>query len=557
MNQPGRLAGRMAGDDSDGVADVARPGIGSQRSRHGPALLVMSLLGFLVACGGEPPAAPPPVPAPSNGGVQAGQTARQSAAAIVWFDGDVEAAFEAAAVQDKPLFLYWGAVWCPPCQEIKHTVFNTSRFIGQSRLFVPVYLDGDTGAAQAWGEKFGVKGYPTMIVFSPDGSEVTRIPGGIDVQRYSDVLGLALRSLTPVSELLASAREDAARLRAEDFRLLAWYSWMQDANGLAEAAGAPVFQELARLAAPIDPAAGARLGMEAVRLAVTEDGDTRLSPALVATVREVLADEALSLACWDTIAYAATDVIGRIEPGAERDTISAAWARRALSLRHHESLTTAEQLGGWFPKLELNRDRVADSLDEATVAQIVSDIERADAATRSPYARLSVVNQMGHVLREAGLIDRAEKLLTDELARSAAPYYFMSSLAAIAETKAQPGRALEWRRKAYEASSGPATRLQWGANYVRALVRLAPDDKDAIAARSMALIDEVGSADALFSGRNFRVIRTLNRELQPWRASAGDALEAYDARLATLCSANLTGQSGLNCRELLGAMGGS
>ncbi|MBV8633771.1 MAG: thioredoxin family protein, partial [Burkholderiaceae bacterium] len=34
---------------------------------------------------------------------------------ISWFKGDVDAAFAYAKKQHKPLFLYWGAVWCPPC----------------------------------------------------------------------------------------------------------------------------------------------------------------------------------------------------------------------------------------------------------------------------------------------------------------------------------------------------------------------------------------------------------------------------------------------------------
>ena len=46
-------------------------------------------------------------------------------------------------------------------------------FIERSSLFVPVYLDGDTELAQAQGERFGVLGYPTMIVLAPDGTEIT------------------------------------------------------------------------------------------------------------------------------------------------------------------------------------------------------------------------------------------------------------------------------------------------------------------------------------------------------------------------------------------------
>ncbi len=68
---------------------------------------------------------------------------------------------------NQPLFLYWGAVWCPPCNQVKATVFNRQGFIARSRFFVPVHLDGDSPSAQKLGARFKVRGYPTMILFRP------------------------------------------------------------------------------------------------------------------------------------------------------------------------------------------------------------------------------------------------------------------------------------------------------------------------------------------------------------------------------------------------------
>ena len=56
---------------------------------------------------------------------------------IEWFEGSVEEAFALAQAEDRPLFLYWGAVWCPPCIEIKNTVFKSPQFIAQTELFIP------------------------------------------------------------------------------------------------------------------------------------------------------------------------------------------------------------------------------------------------------------------------------------------------------------------------------------------------------------------------------------------------------------------------------------
>ena len=72
---------------------------------------------------------------------------------IAWREGDVADALAEAKEQGKPVILYWGAVWCPPCNQMKSTLFKDASFIAETEKFVPVYLDGDTAGAQEWGER--------------------------------------------------------------------------------------------------------------------------------------------------------------------------------------------------------------------------------------------------------------------------------------------------------------------------------------------------------------------------------------------------------------------
>ena len=48
-------------------------------------------------------------------------------------DADIDKAFAAAKAQNKPVLLYWGAVWCPPCNQLKATLFNRQDFAEQSQ----------------------------------------------------------------------------------------------------------------------------------------------------------------------------------------------------------------------------------------------------------------------------------------------------------------------------------------------------------------------------------------------------------------------------------------
>jgi thiol:disulfide interchange protein len=163
--------------------------------------------------------------APAVHATAATSTAANAASEVQWLDvtgeGDVDKAFAAARAQKKPVLLYWGARWCPPCNQLKATLFNRQDFIERSRSVVAVHLDGDIPAAQKLGTRFKVRGYPTMILFSPDGSELTRLPGEADAAQVLQVLQLGMASGRPIKAVLADARAGKA-LPAAEWRLLAF-----------------------------------------------------------------------------------------------------------------------------------------------------------------------------------------------------------------------------------------------------------------------------------------------------------------------------------------------
>ena len=482
---------------------------------------------------------------------------------IDWFQGSVAEAFSLAASSGKPIFLYWGAVWCPPCQEIKHTVFKSSQFIAQSKLFIPVYLDGDTDRAQTLGEKFGVKGYPTMIVFSPQGEEVTRIPGGIDISRYNAILAASLDSLRSTRLLVQLALNTPNLLVSTDYRQLAYYSWGQDFEALPAGTDPILFNQLAKRILDQDPESSARLYLQyLVMLAKAQTENlVKVEPGQLLVI---LNSPALVIGTWDYLAYQAKEISSVLDlDDLALDNLKDRWQQVMLEQRHHAALSTAEQLGGWFPYLTFYFEDASTNtaVPADQLAAIRQDAETANRVTRNAYARQSVVNQVSYLLETAGLQDEARQLLLAELDRSAAPYYFMSSLGALAEAQGHIEEALAWRNKAYQVSEGRATRLQWGVSYVDSLIRLAPQQTETISQTALTLLDELseghiedGGIDDTFAGRNFRALRRLHKNLLAWHATQidGPLLENLNARLGYLCGRQPAGSTtAANCQSLL------
>lgn len=137
--------------------------------------VIFIVLALLAGCSKAPESPVVSTPTP----VATPVAAPASPQTIAWVrpeGADIDPIFAKARAENTPVYLYWGAVWCPPCNQIKATVFNRQDFMERSKLFVPVYLDGDTPGAQKLGARFKVRGYPTMILFRPDGTELTRLP---------------------------------------------------------------------------------------------------------------------------------------------------------------------------------------------------------------------------------------------------------------------------------------------------------------------------------------------------------------------------------------------
>ena len=115
----------------------------------------------------------------------------------------------------------------------------------------------------------------------------------------------------------------------------------------------------------------------------------------------------------------------------------------------------------------------------------------------------------------------------------------MSALASNARKRGDRVEALAWYARAFEASEGPATRLQWGASYVNALVELAPADEAAIERTTLRLFDEAATQTDAFYERSGRSLGRVGSRLQAWNKDGGHAavVARLQSRLDALCAA--------------------
>jgi thioredoxin-related protein len=451
---------------------------------------------------------------------------------IAWETSDVDAAFAAAKAANKPVFLYWGAVWCPPCNQVKASIFNRQDFVDRSRFFVPVYLDGDTKSAQRLGARFKVSGYPTMILFKPDGTEITRLPGEVDADQYMRVLAMGMSGARPVRDTLAAALgSGGAKLSPDDWRLLAYYSWdTDDQQILAKDKVPSTLQRLAQ-ACPADQRETAeRLELRALAAAAAPK-DAKPRPDKVASdqVMKLLADPKFARSNFDLVVNYAGDITKfvTLPKSAERVQLRAAWNAALDRLMADPTLSTTDRLAAVDAQVALARlDLPKEALPEALVNTAREQVARADRETTDSYARQAVISAAAELLTDAGLLDESDTLLKAELTRSHSPYYFMLGLAANAKKRGDKAAALAWHEKAYAAADGPATRLQWGVSYVNALVDLSPQDAARIERAAGNVIGELDATADTFYGRNQRALDRMSKKLAAW-----DKGQQHDASL--------------------------
>lgn len=464
-------------------------------------------------------------------------------AGIPWFRGSVEEAFALAKTEQKPLFLYWGADWCPYCIELKATIFVREEFIRLSQQFVPLDLSNGDSEVIRYAEQFRIYGLPTVVVFNPEGEELTRLRGGMDMEQYASVLELTLNQMRPVATLVAAAMA-GERLDSADCQRLSSYSWEQDRGyALGEEHHSAVILAVQSACPAEDKVNRSRLSLAAASIWLMEDEavrDPELGPVHLAALEEILADPELAHANLVAMADMGDSIL-QLAQGERQVSLQRALLalyRPAIVESRRDLLSRATMLAGWaeLATALLAEDEILDPQQQAWGARQADGL----VAALNQYQIHAGINRLWGVYYDLGLEKQARQTLALGIERSRTPFYFMSGMGYVDREAGNNPGALAWYRKAWEATSKPADRARWGAGYVRRLVELAPEDTAEIERASSSLLGDMLSQERgleVYDGLISRMADTLVE----WSAAEGEREKVLDA---------LSNQVGSRCAGL-------
>ena len=84
----------------------------------------------------------------------------------------------------KPIFAEFSAIWCPSCRKFNQNVLRDERVkqrLDESYVYTRLEYESDD---KAYFERYGVKGFPTILVIEDKGGAAKRLPLSFESEAF-------------------------------------------------------------------------------------------------------------------------------------------------------------------------------------------------------------------------------------------------------------------------------------------------------------------------------------------------------------------------------------
>lgn len=477
--------------------------------------------------------------------------AQQTAPASPFFAGPPAQGFEQAKHLQKPIFLYWGAAWCPPCNELKARIFSTPRFAEWMKSFVPISLDGDSEEAQQWAEKLKISAYPTLLILSPEGREQVRLSTSLSTQEFESALTLYWSKNTAFESAFQSLAQ-GSETSPEELRLLASVDF-----SVLPADAFPHARLLNSLQIAWERASKPGLEREraifasALLQGAIEEQDSGLKSKAQMYFDSILLNSETAFAARVFVCTWLKPSLQWLFESARGEAFLALkkqWLKAADSIRAHKEATAEIKLLALGPALEFaEQESGPAALPDAIRKNMLELVRQSLREAPAPHERHALLGHAAFFLKRLGEIQEAKALLLEDANTSKTPWYCYSSLASLEEQAGNLDQALIWSEKARRTAQGRASRLQWMANDFVLHAKVNPSENSAYL---IALLEEYYSlAFSLgdgFMGRNQTRAEQIKTALAA--LSGPKDLLQLRRRFREQCH-NLKGENQNNCQS--------
>ena len=245
----------------------------------------------------------------------------------------------------------------------------------------------------------------------------------------------------------------------------------------------------------------------------------------------------------------------------ERTQLTQAWRGRARALdtagAAHGAVGAGAAAGVIRARVMLAKLDAPDApLPPALLDEARQAVAKIDAATTDPYPRQAAVNAAANLYWEAGLDDGGQPLADRGTAEiQVAVLLHARPRRPRRKGRPQAGGACSGWHALTTGAKGPATRFQWGYNYLVGLLEMTPENVRGIEQAGLSVLGELdGSPDAFYQRTRMR-LEQLDAKLLDWgktgRGGQGRRPPCARARTRSVASCREGDAGRQNCERFL------